>query len=287
LTFWRTLWPCHCSGVVIWTEQIPTTICLAGCGAPEITSVAAYRSPSCTPRLSQIHFVQRAVAPQTVIPGLCREEGLAHAGGDIVSDRNRLRQFMTMQQPGHRKSAGPHGGSIPGRAHACADTFGPSRRCWRRRRRNARRLLGPSGAGHLAARFSLRARAPPGGGNASAGGRVSRGFGGRRWGHGKRTNGRIGCFVKDHPPGVGRRHRQDCCDKAARSPGGARCCATWQASETGAGEQCQPGRRPQTVVALLSKTATKHQVGYYARQVSSEFFQGRWISDDMQHARAA
>ena len=89
--------PCHCSGVVIWTEQIPTTICLAGCGAPEITSVAAYRSPSCTPRLSQIHFVQRAVALQTVIPGLRREEGLAHAGGDIVSDRNRLRQFMTTQ----------------------------------------------------------------------------------------------------------------------------------------------------------------------------------------------
>ena len=28
LTFWRTLWSCHCSGVVIWTEQIPTTICL-------------------------------------------------------------------------------------------------------------------------------------------------------------------------------------------------------------------------------------------------------------------
>ena len=45
----------------------------------------------------------------------------------------------------------------PRRAHACADTFGPSRCCWRRRRRNARRLLGPSGAGRLAARFSLRA----------------------------------------------------------------------------------------------------------------------------------
>jgi len=38
------------------------------------------------------------ITPHTAVQGLCLDEGLAHAGGDIVLYRNRLQQFFTTQR---------------------------------------------------------------------------------------------------------------------------------------------------------------------------------------------
>ncbi|PSH02551.1 MAG: hypothetical protein CXZ00_16900 [Acidobacteria bacterium] len=108
---------------------------------------------------------------------------------------------MTMQQPGHRKPGRPHGGSIPG-VHTLVQT-----------RSDQAGAVGAGVVETLADSLDQAVQAAwphdflcelrPSWRRIRVGWRPCFPLAWRKMvGHGKRTNGRTGGFVKDHPPGV-------------------------------------------------------------------------------------